>query len=340
MLHRRSLTRPALTIAAVALILVSASFNLRFGMSLGQDAVGKVAWAMASLAADLLKAMMPVVVVAALGKRNGVIAGIASLVLVVTAAFSLAAAIGFAARSRDAALQETPAYQRALERYERAERLLSTWGAARSPEMVRADIARLTALPRANGCLYVDGPVSRQVCARVTELRRELDRAERVVMARRDLETAKREMEHISARGDPQTRTLSQLLSGLLTPEQVRMGLVILSVALVELGATFGLLLASGIEGDRIPTPKKGKIAMTRPVDLMALLGTVTRMGRAVVPGITVRGEGRFLISQNRLARTLSVSRHVIRRELKRLAEAGLIAISAGPRGTMVRLAG
>ncbi len=241
--------------AAIALLGVSGFFNWRFGTSFGRTPIEAQAWGVASLASDAMKATAPVIILWAIRRREMLTGVVAVAVLAVTAAWSLAAAIGFAATARQAALtrqtEGTPAYKRALAAEARATRAIAQLTAdapPRPPAWLEAEIARLKAVPGANGCVRVDGPISRRVCAQVARLQGELARGRALAAAKAERAEARAAMERVSHTADPQSRALAGLGAALglaLTQDQVRLALIVLAVALVEIGSAFGLLLAN-----------------------------------------------------------------------------------------------
>ena len=94
----------AIAAAAVVFIAVSAIMNALFLSSLGRTPVEVGLLAAVSIASDVVKAVLPVLVVRAVIVRAWAHCAIASLMLIVVVALSLASGTGFAALTRNTAV--------------------------------------------------------------------------------------------------------------------------------------------------------------------------------------------------------------------------------------------
>ena len=112
--------RIALTVAglAAALVLIAAScaMNYTYWHTQGQTAQEGLILGGVSVAVDVLKAMLPLLIVLAVRSRYFVYAGLAAIVFVVFVAASLVSAIGFIAMSRGA--RRSAAMKHLMARYD------------------------------------------------------------------------------------------------------------------------------------------------------------------------------------------------------------------------------
>ena len=90
----------AVALAALLFIAVSATMNALFLSSLGRTPIECGLLAAVSLASDIVKAVLPVVIMRAIILRAWVQGGAAALMLAVVVALSLASGTGFAALTR------------------------------------------------------------------------------------------------------------------------------------------------------------------------------------------------------------------------------------------------
>ena len=104
----------AMALAAVLFIAVSAAMNALFLGSLGRTPIEVGLLVAVSIAADVVKAALPVVILRAIIVRAWLHTAIATLMLAVVVALSLASGTGFAALTRDAATAAREAKSDAL----------------------------------------------------------------------------------------------------------------------------------------------------------------------------------------------------------------------------------
>lgn len=247
---------PTLCIAAAAALFValSATMNAMFLASLGRTALESGILAALSVAADVSKAVLPVVLVRAVVLRAwGQVAG-ASLMLGIVIMLSLASGIGFAALTRGAATAARQADTDARSNVQRQLRdidaRLDQLPHGRTVGVLDVEIARAT-LDRfwtsSNSCTVVVGVAVRQFCAEVLRLKSEraaaLDRT--ALMAERSTLAAQlASLSSGSVEGDPQAKAVADVLG--VDTSRLRLGLSVALAATVELGSVILILLLNG----------------------------------------------------------------------------------------------
>lgn len=248
--------RGTVLLAAVFFIVISASMNALFLSSFGRNAVETGLLAGISVAGDVVKAVLPVVVMRALALRLWGQAALAAVMLAVVVAMSLASGLGFAALTRSASTVvqtgSTATLQARIADLSDVEARLVALPAARSRPLVDSEIAsaqldRLWKLSKS--CTDITGPASREFCARVIGLRSELA----TTVLRDDLETERRTLRatiaELRARGagadaDPQTTALADLFgTDKTTPRAVMTSAL---AVVLEFGSLVLVLLAAG----------------------------------------------------------------------------------------------
>ncbi|MBU2582588.1 MAG: hypothetical protein KJ622_12800 [Alphaproteobacteria bacterium] len=86
--------------ASLGLLAISAAMNFRFGMTLGITQLDSLIYGVASVCADLLKALLPFVILAGWRDQRIVLTVLASLLWSVFTLYSFTSGIGFAALNR------------------------------------------------------------------------------------------------------------------------------------------------------------------------------------------------------------------------------------------------
>jgi N-acetylneuraminic acid mutarotase len=165
-------------IAASGFALVSIAANLRFGISLATTTFDRIVYGTLSIAVDLIKITLPLAV--ALLWRNGerIFAVLGAIFWTGAVAFSICAAIGFAASTRNhmlgAGQQEIDKRQAWRAKIVRLEGSLDRLGPYRPATVVQADIDSLLRTPGIDDCRVINGPITREACPKVDQLKREL----------------------------------------------------------------------------------------------------------------------------------------------------------------------
>lgn len=241
--------------AAIAFLAVSATANGLFLASLGRTPLEIGLLAALSIASDIAKGVLPIIVTRCIMLRAWAQAALAGALLAATIALSLTSGFGFAAMTRSAttADRESMAAQLATRtaRLAEVERELSRMQ-ARPASVIAVDLQgamldrRWTAT---KSCGEPQGRDGRQFCADVLRLRGEealaAERAQRLQL--RTALTA--EVEALRARGivaavDPQMIALAALSD--LPDWLLRIGLSAMLVVVLELGSVVLLLLVAG----------------------------------------------------------------------------------------------
>lgn len=244
-------------IAAAGFVFVSAAANLRFGISLASTPFDRVIYGTLSLAADLMKIALPLMVMILWRKGERIFAIAGAVFWIGAVAYSVSAALGFAVASRS----QTYAYQDSLIESRKAweakiiriESQLERLGTPRPSDVVNAEIDNLLKTPGTEGCKLINGPVTKEICPKVGRLERELAASKEVARLEVDL-VANREalskMPDMVLVADPQSAALHRIPG--IDEETIRIAIGMTIAILVELGSALGftlLILASDRAG-------------------------------------------------------------------------------------------
>jgi hypothetical protein len=247
----------AMTIVAALLFIgVSATMNALFLSSLGRTMLEVGLLAAVSIASDISKAVLPVLMVRSVLLRAWGNAAAAALLLLGVVALSLASGTGFAALMRDASTSARGAHseQIAAARQELREidARLSGLASSRGAPIIEAEIAALHVDRRwqtSKFCAEPNSATVRQFCREALRLQAELaashDRDD-LTAAR---QTMRRALEALQATGssttdDPQALVLGSLLG--LDAKLARIVLTSWTAVILELGSVIMVLLAAG----------------------------------------------------------------------------------------------
>lgn len=280
----------AALLAWAMLIGVSLTANARFGWSLGSSDLERILLAAGSVASDLLKAGAPIAFLWFVAQKRKWPATAAAMIGIVTFAFSLIAATGFVAGERFAAYDkariEAEAYQNSKAELDRA-KAKRDWGpVARPASVVRAEIVALEGdrvFQVTARCTKTPGGDLEQWCRNYRRLGVELATAEEAEKAEAKVATAsERTAKAHRTSGDYQVGFLSSLTGA--KDGTILIGLTFLMVALIEIGASFGLTVALSLlyapeskMGKVLSIVRPGKVTAPDPTKLKLAVGDVAR---------------------------------------------------------------
>ncbi len=235
-------------VAATAFALVSIAANLRFGISLASTPFDRAIYGTLSIAADLMKIVLPLAVMILWRKRERIFAIAGAVFWIGAVAFSLSAAIGFAASTRGHTLASSENLIESRKAWEakiiRIEERLDRLGTPRPANVIEADIASLLRAPGAEGCKVINGPVTREICPEVDRLRRELATSKETTRLEADLvadRQAYSAMPETTSVADPQSAALKRLTG--VDEGVIRSSIALLISVLVEFGSALGFTL-------------------------------------------------------------------------------------------------
>jgi hypothetical protein len=270
-------------IAASGFALVSIAANLRFGISLATTPFDRIIYGTLSVAVDLVKIALPLAV--ALLWRNGerMFALLGAVFWTGAVAFSICAAIGFAASTRNHMLgsgQQEIDKRRGWEaKIVRLEGSLDHLGPHRPATVVQAEIDSLLRTPDLDNCKVINGPVTREVCPKVDQLRRELVASKETARLEADLAAGHEALSDLPSLGitaDPQSTALHQLTG--FGEDVVRNTVAALIAVLVEFGSALGFSLFLAAAGPKAQcsgsstSPPKAPIFRKQPEQAQAPL--------------------------------------------------------------------
>jgi len=371
-------TRLIAQISAIGLVLASAGFGAVYAWSTGLQHGLALACLMTVMAAALeLAKPLSVAATFAAFRSLSVVRGAALAILATVAiGYSLTAELSLMASSRSDVVASREASikaatgieleaQRARDRYERAKAELDTLPITRPASELQAEIGGLLLTPGADGCVEINGRVTRSVCPKVAELRAEKARAERraeleAVMAT-PLSALPAATQKSVSKPDPAASALSTYLAvfGLtVAPSVLSEWLVLIGVLALEVGSAFAGILAQSFGGPArvthvaatrkhetdtalVQTPRSEAVqAVVHPVKLEVpepVDQTRQKVKRAIVQQLKASG-GSVSSGERGLAKLIGANRSTMRRAINGLVVAGVIAAEATRNGTMLRL--
>lgn len=249
---------------SVGLIAVSATLNFRMAYRMGDSTLDGWVYGGGAATADILKALLPLCIWWAWRRRQLVAALAGAVLLLVFAAYSFTASVGYASQLRS--FQEEERLHAAEERTGLVreigwlEQRLEKLGPQRGEREIAAEIDLMLAKPLGKSSLGVAsenckilGRWSRAPCEKVAELRQELARsaeAEETAAALHKARTNLAALGSVGATGgaDPQVAALAGMVQRAGWPVEqtdVRLALLLLVGALFELGSGLGLYVAT-----------------------------------------------------------------------------------------------
>lgn len=278
-----SIIKGTVLAAAFLFIAMSASINALFLSSFGRGPLETGLLAGVSIAGDVVKAVLPVVLARTLLQRAWGQAALCGLMLAVAIAMSVASGLGFAARLRSEAVTIREGASAALKAREAEladiEQRLAELTPARTVSAVTTDIDAAKfdrAWVVSNSCTKITGATVRQFCERVVRLRGELatatarDRYHAARQSLRETIIALRKSGD-AADADPQAGALAELLG--IDRKTSRMLVATGMAVVLELGSIVLVLLAAGSslrswhEPGRAPRPPQEPVAVPASTD-------------------------------------------------------------------------
>ena len=232
-------------LAASGFALVSIAANMRFGVSLATTPFDQIVYGTLSVATDFMKIVLPLVVTILWRKGERIFAFAGAIFWMGAVAFSICAAIGFAAstRSHTVAVDETLIESRKAweAKITRIEGGLDLLGARRPAKVIHTEIEGLLRIPGADECKTINGPITQDVCPKVDRLRQELAASQEAARLDADLIADRKALSALPVAAsvpDPQSAALSRLTG--MGEEAVRSAIAVLIALLVELGSALG----------------------------------------------------------------------------------------------------
>lgn len=241
---------------AAVFIGVSATMNATFLASLGRTPREAMLFGLVSVAADVVKAALPVILVRSVMLRAWGHAVAAGVLLAIVVVMSLASGVGYAAMTRGSVTMARQGSAEALmeagKDLKRIEAELDAVATARSIAVVEAELTGLEMDRRwqtSLGCADLTNPVLRQYCADVQKLRVERAQATDAARLRGERDKLRQKLSALRERGagedsDPQAAALAALLG--VSKDWPRTGLTIGLAVLLELGSVVLVILAVG----------------------------------------------------------------------------------------------
>lgn len=244
-----------MAVAAILFVALSATMNALFLSSLGRTAIETSLLALVSVASDLAKAVLPVVIVRAILLRVWSQVAAATLMLLLVVVLSLASGIGFAALTRQTSIAVRSGQSDTLAAAKRdlqdVESRLNYLTVSRPTRVVEAAFATAIVDRRWSGskeCTEISSQTVRQYCTDVLTLKAEgTVSAERETLVR-ERASLRSKIESLNGTGnidsDPQSALVAQLLG--IDAAAPRLVLTSFTAAVIELGSVILILLVTG----------------------------------------------------------------------------------------------
>jgi len=243
-------------LAALVFMAASAAMNWVFLASLGKSPLEAQIFGAVSVAVDVLKSLLPIFIGWSLASNRRSFAAIASVVFVLFFSFSLMSAIGFAAGNRGAVTggKEVIAlrYQAAVRDVAEVDNKLKALPPSRPQGVVVEALRGLEQDKRwssSKNCTEATAGESRAYCEGYFKTKAELATALEAARLEERLTAHRGEVKRLQDVGaaeeaDVQAGLLSRVVG--VNVSTAQMALVMFVAVLVELGAAFGLYLATG----------------------------------------------------------------------------------------------
>lgn len=264
-------------LAAVVLMIVSATFGFQFTASLGRTPAESTILGAAAVAGDLLKSCLPFFIVVAWRGRRIMFMLIGSASFMFLTVVSLIAAIGVSADVRVGAASARDGLTQDLARIEeeraRVMQRLAGQPQVRASSVIEEELARARQdrlWASSKDCVEATLAASRQFCAGYFTLRAELAASIQIAQLEGRASTLQEQAAKLRASGagtdaDPQASLLARLSQQDIGV--VRGALSILTAVFIELGSGLGLYLALNHSGPSRAETSAGAIAQSnRPM--------------------------------------------------------------------------
>ena len=274
------LLQGAVLAAALVFIAVSAMMNALFLSSLGRTPIEICLLAAVSVAADITKAALPVVLVRAVVLRAWGQTAVVAVLLLFVVLLSLASGTGFAALTRSGTTAAREAQSDHLGRLRKqlaeVEAKIAGLSPSRPAAVVEAHQTTMSIDRRWQAsklCTEISGAATREFCGEAMRLQAERVTAgahEELTAERARLTAAVEELERAGAasEADPQSAAIAELFG--IDRRWPRVALTSSIAIMLEIGSIFLVLVAAGptLRGWREPgsEPKPEPIAVTLPV--------------------------------------------------------------------------
>ena len=249
-------------LAAGGFAFVSIAANLRFGVSLASTPFDRIIYGTLSIAADLMKIALPLVVAMLWRKGERIFALAGAVFWIGAVAFSICAAIGFAASTRGYTVAASQSLIEARNAWTaKITRLgdqLDLLGEHRPSSVIQAEIEGLLRTPGTDDCKVINGPITHEICPKVDRLRQERTASDEAARLEGDLVADRKalsEMPRSAPVADPQSAALSRMVG--IGEEALRDTIGTLIAMLVELGSALGfsvIIVAHRPAVVRLPT--------------------------------------------------------------------------------------
>ncbi|MEO1282850.1 MAG: hypothetical protein AAFV69_14060 [Pseudomonadota bacterium] len=246
--------------ASLGLLMISAAMNYRFGLTLGTTDFDASLYGLLSVCADMLKALLPFVIMLSWQTARWVMAVMALSLWLIFTAYSFASGLGFAALNRTTLTSERTVtagqYAELNEAIGNAKAQHKALPAHRSIIVASQELSTLKRHRRwikTSQCSNATVPLSRAFCRQIHTLEGEIKIAQEASRLRGQIERLQRQRAALPPSAampsvDPQLAILKRLTG--LAPDQLGFALSLLVAVLVEFGSGLGPYLVTAFRCD------------------------------------------------------------------------------------------
>ncbi len=341
--------------AALLFTLASGGTNLIYGWNKGGgDLAPSLIWAALSVAVSAVFALSWPALLRSIDHRRWSQAGMVLAAFILTGAYSVSAALGSAMGVRENASTEQQSSLDARKRHQDAYNKAQQELAAVKPSRPLSEMEALVDAARCRRRVIVTSAGRETICQKPAKLVGELGRAR----ARAEWEAkAAKASEELSRMQAPKLAnsdavalaTFLQAVGMDVSTERLNRLLVLLAVLVIECGGGLSLSVGMSLSSSQ---DTRTSARRTRQVDTPGAVTVLPSVSRPVIPSASMSNPssakllsilresgGMIATGQRDLARTLGCSRSWANVVLHELARSGLVRLSTGKQGTVVRLA-
>lgn len=265
----RGLVSGLAVVAAAALIATSGTMNYLFMRSLGRTALEGELLGTVSVAGDVMKALLPILLGFAMQARRRVYLCLGCTLFGICSIVSFTSCLGFMATNREAADATTLEAQRRAKNMKDVEEQLRSLPPYRPLTVLDEELNAMRTDRRwrsSKGCDEINASSSRVHCERYFKLRSERGWAEQAARLEERINLARKQLDAIGVgvgarEAHAQVRTIAHVLG--VEATAARGFVLMLITVLVELGSAIGLFIAtshgpgeSGLRRNLFPIPR------------------------------------------------------------------------------------
>jgi hypothetical protein len=331
-----------------AALLASASIitNVSSAIARHADLSGKVVSGSIALAVALIATIGLAATLTALSRKQYALASMAALAFALSAAFSVSSALGVLGGGRLQASMTTTHIEGERTRLEferrNAVNELATIAPTRSVDQITPELAQRLAVKGVDGCIALNGPITKQHCPVVAALQSELAQSNRRsaivgLIAQHDRDIAVLGVPTIA---NKDATALAHVLAAIgwnIKADTLNTALMILGVLILEMGAALSLATVAAL-ASHVPVVPVMRDVTPASVPAIQATPNVKATTAQIIHMAKANGGTLHAASKRELGRALAVSHQTVGRSLAALAATGAL-IASDVDGIIVKLA-